>query len=133
MRLPSPDRSVLPPWVGEQARLGRGQKGYATKLSLIRRYAKELDAKGERATHERIREMLDALGRNYKTSSSEITMALTLLHRHGVLEPYSNGRRVEAEGRVYRSIRAAAKEEGCAVETVRKRIRAGRPGWRYLD
>ena len=60
-------------------------------------------------------------------------MGLRSLHINGVVEPYSNGKRVKVNRTVYRSIRAAAAAEGCAIETVRKRIRAGRPGWRYVD
>ena len=133
IRLPMKHVSKMPDWVKQQSGLRPGQKGYGPKLSLIHRYAKELNARGERVTHERIREMLRALGRNYRMSTSEITMGLRRLHMNGVVERYSNGKRVQVNRKLYRSIRAAAAAEGCAIETVRKRIRAGRPGWRYVD
>ena len=131
--LPVSARSELPAWVAEQAALQRGQPGYERKPALICRRAKELVVNGERPTHERIREMLRALDRNYRVSATEIAMALRPLHKSGAVERFSNGHRVEVDSHVYPSIRAAAKAEGCAIETVRKRIRAGRPGWRYVD
>jgi len=44
--------SKMPDWVKQQSGLRPGQKGYGPKLSLIHRYAKELNARGARVTHE---------------------------------------------------------------------------------
>jgi hypothetical protein len=104
-----------------------------TKQAILVRYAKELASRGERPAHERIREMLVALGRGYRTSSTEISMALRSSHKHGSIERYPNGRRVEVGGTIYRGVRAAARAEGCSPGAVQKRIKAGRAGWRYLD
>lgn len=123
--------STMPSWVAQQARLQSGQVGFLSKPKIIRRYALELRAAGEVPTHGKIRAMLRALRRNYRMSAAEISFALEPLYRNGRLERYPNGARVEVAGKPYRSIRAAARGEGCAVETVRKRIAAGRAGWRY--
>jgi len=103
-----------------------------TKQAIIVQYAKELVGRGQPPAHERIRDMLIALGRDYRTSSTEISMALRSSHEHGTIEPYP-GRRVEVSGTIYRGVRAAARAEGCSPGTVQKRIKAGRAGWHYLD
>lgn len=79
--------------------------------------------------------MLAETGRGYRPNPDYLSRAL----RGGPsgtwkeLEPlkYPNGKAVEVDGHRYPSIRAAAEAEGVAVETVRKRIRAGKLGWQY--
>jgi hypothetical protein len=118
-----------------EARRVIGSRFYR-KDQLIRSFVRHLQAAGERPTRARIEAMLAETGRGYRSNPDYLSRAL----RGGPsgtwkeLAPlkYPNGKAVEASGRTYRSIRAAAEGEGVAVETVRKRIRAGEPGWRYV-
>lgn len=121
----------------QEWRAGGGAGAFVRKDHLVRAYARHLLAGGEQPTRERIDAMLAETGRGYAVSPSYVSRALrggpdgTWREFGGLRRP--NGRRVEVEGRLHPSIRAAAEREGVAVETVRKRIAAGRPGWRYAD
>lgn len=119
---------------------GNGRAGtFIRKDELIRSYARHLLAKGEKPTRERIEEMLEATGRGYSRSRCYLSRALRggPNGHWGDLAPLKlpKGRphQVIAEGKPHPSIRAAAEAHGIAVETVRKRIHAGREGWRYAD
>lgn len=110
---------------------------FADKEELVRSYARHLLSQGEKPTRKRIEDMLESTGRGYSRSRTHLSQAL----RGGPdgkwfdLTPlkFPNSRPVIANGKPYHSIRAAAEGEGCAVETVRNRIHAGRGGWRYAD
>ena len=112
---------------------------FPRKEELIRSYARHLLARGEKPTRERIEEMLEATGRGYARSRCYMSRALRggPNGSWGDLAPLKltkgGAHRVIAGGEPFHSIRAAAEAHGVAVETVRKRIRAGRDGWGYAE
>jgi hypothetical protein len=123
----------LPEWLHDQVgRRYRGPRaaGYLSKLTIIRRFARDRAAAGQKVDHEVVRRLLERLDRGYSTSAKEISAALALLRASGVVTPFPNGHGVSVEGKPYRSIREAAHQLGIGVETVRRRLSdPAYPGW----
>jgi hypothetical protein len=123
----------LPDWVKKQAKLKPGDPGFRSKYKLIGDFGRDLMLRGERVTYPKVRTMLGALGRGYRTSPGEIYEGLRYWITSGKLPRYPNGRRIRVGDKTYRSLRATAKGEHCRVGTVRARIESKTPGWSYLD
>lgn len=122
-----------PEWITWQAGLRRGSAHYLSKIKLVRDFAEHLDARGERITYERVRAMLESLGRGYGLSRQEIHWGIYLSRVRRKMPLRPNGRRVKVGEKVYRSIREAARGEHCRQSAVRERIERGEPGWSFLD
>ena len=90
-----------------------------------------------KVTPKMVVEMLHRLDRGYVDSLARASVDLQYFYEKGLLERYSEKSfRVSANGKVYRSIREAAKAEGVAPNTVRKRVKSKSnqfAGWRYTD
>ncbi|WP_374577385.1 hypothetical protein [Phenylobacterium sp.] len=134
-----------PEWLREQVGLRYAEVRHDPRLAarfmskgdIVREYARHLqEVRGEPVTYPKIKAMLEALDRGYADKTDQLSFAL-YRHRHWSkrfrLDPFPNGQAVSIEGRSYRSIREAAKGEGVSPETVRRRIRAKRPGWSYWE
>lgn len=122
-------------WIAWQAGLRRGDPRFISKIKLIRDFADHLASRGDRITYQRIRAMLDSLGRDYgpATSRQEIHQGLQHARIRRRLPLRSNGKRVRVGDKIYRSIREAAQAEQCRQSTVKQRIERGEPGWSYMD
>lgn len=94
-------------------------------------------ARGERVTIGAIRDHLQGLDRGYSLKADQISFALQHHRNAGKVERWTNGRRVQVNGKVYRSIRQAAENErNVSVNTVYKRISSKHPkfrGWKFID
>lgn len=119
--------------IEKQRRLRPGDRNYSNEWVMMRAYALHLNDQGIRPTYARIREMLDSLERGYTGQPCQIYEALRRLYAFGLLDPYPNGRRIQVGDTVYRSIRAAAKGEGCRQSAVKEKIERGEPGWSFID
>ena len=99
--------------------------------------AEAMIARGERVTIGAIRDHLRSLGRGYSLKADQISFALQYLRNTGKVERWTNGRRVQVNGKIYRSIRQAAEnEDDVSVNTVYKRIASKSPkfrGWKFVD
>jgi hypothetical protein len=140
-------RSFLPSWLEAQrgltyrkARNARMRR-FMSKSAIVARFADELEARGERVTHSKIRAMLRGLRRGYATDARAISRLLHY-YRSRKREKYANGHRVEVEDggqtRAYKSLNEAANGEGCSPESVRGWARTGAPNrrgqvWRFVD
>jgi hypothetical protein len=110
---------------------GPSGKRYKWKSTLIVEYAHKLIAENKPVTHAAIMAMLDKERPGHRTFPTEISRALK--------KPIPKAKRartgysVKADGVVYPSVRAAARAEGVAMETVRKRIASPHfPKWKRI-
>jgi hypothetical protein len=122
-----------PEWIAWQGPLRRSDPHFQSKVRLVRDYAEHLERRGERITYERMRAMLESMNRGYGLSRQEIHWGLYLSKVRAKMPLRPNGKRVRVGDNTYRSIRAAARGEGCRQSTVVKRVEAGEPGWSFVD
>src|SRR3546814_8910504 len=90
--------------------------------------------RGERVTMQAIRVFLASRSKPYSLKADQISFALKPLRDQKKVDSFTNGKRVKVDKKTYHSIRQAAREEGVAIETVRKRIRSESPEfklWHY--
>jgi hypothetical protein len=67
-----------PEWIAWQAGLRRGDPRFVSKIKLIRDFADHLASRGDKITYQRIRAMLDSLGRGYGPATSRQEIHQTL-------------------------------------------------------
>lgn len=111
---------------------GKDGGPYTRKSTLIVKYAKKLVVQRKPVTHNAIMAMLDKERPGHRTYPTEISAALkkTIPKAKRARTGYG----VKVDGRVYPSIRAAARAKDISMETVRKRIvNPNCPKWKRID
>src|SRR3546814_15566518 len=78
-------------------------------------------------TMQAIRVFLASRSKPYSLKADQISFAIKPLRDQKKVDSFTNGKRVNVDKKKYHSIRQAAREEGVAMETVRKRIRSESP------
>jgi len=110
---------------------GKGGRFYKRKSTLIVEHARKLVSEGKPVTHAAIMAMLDKERPKHCTFPTEISRALRSIPK---AKRARSGYGIKADGVAYPSVRAAARAEGIAMETVRKRIASPNfPKWKRVD
>lgn len=100
---------------------------YKTKRKRIQELAREGKSAGEIAA------ILDVERPGSSTVSSEVSAAIAPLIRKGELRSRARRRPVEVDGVRYASITDAAIANGLSIESARKRLAKGHPGWKAIS